>query len=456
MKLIHHFYSLLALVMFTALFFACNSNIEVKPVCTVQIEVSKMDTSNWNNWRLNSRIFIADRDDPNVGGHFSPFRAGRGPLSNPAIANPAVIPDCYGISEAWLRIPGNHKIHRAILTDGIARNSNPSGDEWQLHVQDAKGVWQRTLSEETSISRETKYPDYAKPQLMSIGENDPHIFVAVSGMTENGVHRTTWLLESLSPGASPSIHFPPQDLLYGDDFFVPHSAPLVGASPPNPTVSGAGGQGFVNCAMTQLGDDISTRQVHLLAKGGTSISYATASDFGPTINPSNANRFRNVSRWVDLSNFIGGNFGEIIDLAAVGQGNALIVVFIAKKDGKYKIWLTARFSSGSWRAPVDVFAASGDAPNGTVQEINKIAIGTCPRFGADPTENPKSELLIAFVFPSNGGVFTISQASTPQVWEGGNNPSYYSPWRIIRNGAVGTNFIIMGVHVSSRPFSDTK
>jgi hypothetical protein len=210
--------------------------------------------------------------------------------------------------------------------------------------------------------------------------------------------------------------------------------------------------------MTQVRDDTTTRVLHMLALKGGKILHALATDWGPVTQVGRPpfNRFRSVSGWDDVLQVLGGNFGEISSVAIVGQafGSGVHVFFVAKANNRYKLWDTGRFPSGAWRQPVDVFAASGEWQTGTVYPF-KVAAGECPTFGANTWNERNNEILIAIHGLSDGGVYTLTYVSPARVWVPGRNPSNYSNLLRIRNGEWDpSSFVINGVYVTARPFSE--
>src|SRR5206468_987956 len=84
------------------------------------------------------------------------------------------------------------------------------------------------------------------PQLMAVGVAVPQVFGCVGLRSEDGAVRSTWLAQFTAPNAAAGVttdilFF--QDLLSGDDRFVPNAQGiLVGpATPPTPRITGRPG-----------------------------------------------------------------------------------------------------------------------------------------------------------------------------------------------------------------------
>lgn len=431
----------------------------VKPTCTVNI-----GARNLNVLAMNGRIFVSERTDSNVvGGGWGPFRPAQGPVANPAIGFSSTgMPDCFDINELWLRRPGSNEVHRTILTPGNipapGGGTRPDGASWAFHVQDAFGAWAPQTGGSGSPNTQLATPGmWPAPPLMSVGELSPQVFGCATGRSDDGAVTTTFLVESISPEVSTRGVVPIQDLLNGDDRFVPNRpGPIVGpANPPTPAISGPGNpirEGAVMCAMTQQADDITTRTLHMLRKRGNELFHAAASNFGSVTQDSTTfNRFRAVSGWGDVLAVLGGDFGDLASAAMVGRGPTLHVFFVARKDDRSKLFHTSRFSDGSWAPARDVFAESGEGPGSSVNF--NIAVGICPPLGASSWNDQETEIVVAT--ERAGFVSVLSHVRSARDWGTGGPPRNYSPLRPVPFGSLqNTPFTVVGMSVSARPFSD--
>jgi hypothetical protein len=212
--------------------------------------------------------------------------------------------------------------------------------------------------------------------------------------------------------------------------------------------------------MTQVDDDLATRELHMLAIRNGALYHSMASNFGPVTDGNGQvfNRFRTVSGWGDVGQVLGGGFGNISSAAIVARPSAIHVFFIAESGGRYRLWHAVRFSAGggSWRRPVDVLSSSGDAPNGSVYSY-KVSAGICPTFGATVWDAQNTELLVTLLGgPSGFEVLVIRVVSAPRQWGAGVN-GVYSPWRSLPGipaDAFNYPFIPQDVVVTARPFRD--
>ena len=301
------------------------------------------------------------------------------------------------------------------------------------------------------------------PQLMTVGSANPQMFACAGGRSEDNAVRTTLLFEVKPPVASPPTNGRTvfaQDLLNGDDRFVPNApGPLIGpATPPTPTINNRPGspvnEGSVQCAMTQDGDDVATRELHMLTISNGRLYHSVASNFSTatTGNGFTFERFNTVSPWGEVSQALGVNFGTIVSTAvAASRPTAISVFFVAQgSDGRYRLFHTVRFSNGSWRAADDVFALNGATLNGLNYSFD-IAAGMGPVLGQPQT----SELV--YVMYDVGTVIEVGRVvSTSQQWPGGvqgDHPpldNISRLWSGITDTANAWN--IHNVVVSSRPF----
>ena len=447
--------------------------VPVTPMCTILCEVSSTSVISWNG-----RVFVSDRTDPAVGHNFAAFRAMSRPLGNPDIGftNPTGVPDTYGISEAWMHWPGAPEVYRAQATPAFRTTvATPDvwGSAWNIRVQDQSGAWSDVLFRGTANrGDEGDAPEVGAitvPRFMPVGLANLEMFACAGSRTQDNAERTTWLIAVTAPntarGTQGSIRYI-QDLLSGDDRWLPPSGrpPLSGTAPPRrptPPVSGPGNPirtGSVMCGMTQLDDDVTTRELHMLAIDGGRLYHSMASNFGPFTDEwgFTPNRFRTVSPWGDVGQALGGGFGNVISAAIVAHPAAVSVFFMADSGGgRYRLWHAVRFSSGggSWRPARDVLALSGDAANGTVYPFH-VSAGICPEFGAAVWNAQSTETLVALSQgPDPLGVSVLRVTSTPRQWRAGVN-GVYSPMQNIPSGAMTGPFILRNVVITARPFRD--
>jgi hypothetical protein len=456
------------------------SAVSITPMCTILCNAYRPPPN-----APNGRVFVADRTDPNDGSNFTALRAMSGPLgfSRPAIVE---VPKSFAVTEAWLRAPGSPVVLRGLAMPARRNSSQgPFGTEnapdfngssweidWQANDTSVRSDgWMGTLATGTANrGDETDSEETAAwtvPQLMAVGVSEPQVFACAGGRTQKG-HRTTKLYEVIPPsrpgggggygGGDVQLI---EDVLYGDDEFVSTNDPLAPASkPPEPTVSGpgdlSGGWGAVQCAMTQVGDDLATRELHMIVVAKGHLYHAVASDWGPATDE-NGNvifsRFRAISQWQEIPQALGANFGTITSAAIVARSSALSVFFLAEAGGRTRLWHTVRFSDGSWRAAKDVFAYSGDAPNGTVYHLGGVAAADCPAYGASVWDASSTETLVAIWGGSDPNqVLVIRVVQSPQKWQSGMT-GVYAPWQSVPEGEL-SGFSLRSVAVTARPFRD--
>lgn len=439
--------------------------VSITPTCTILCPARATNTAAWNG-----QVFVSERTDPNGPHNFGTFRPMSPPLGNPSIGFVLAatgVPDTYGISEAWLRRPGAAEVHRAQATRaGRSTSSGPDffGSAWNITAQNASGSWSAVGAGTANRGDEPDDPEVATltvPQLMPVGVATTQMFACAGGRAQNNGGRTTWLIESLGPTDGSRVTFI-QDLLYGDDYFVPNSpGPIIGPpTPPTPTMSGPGdqsGTGSVKCAMTQLDDDLASRELHMLAIRNGVLYHSMANNFGPVTDGNGQvfSRFRAISAWGDVGSVLGGAFGNITSAAIVAQPSAVNVFFMAESGGRYRLWHTVRFSAGggSWRPPVDVFARAGIAANGVV-DLFKVSAGVCPEFGATDWNAQNTEFLVALL--SGSTVNVIRVVTTARFWAPGVN-GVYSPWQslpVIPPDSLNNPFVPRDVAITGRPFRD--
>jgi hypothetical protein len=431
-----------------------------KATCTIISEVGDQTVG-----RYNGRAFVSEETQPD----FAPFRAMAGPLGNPTIPiNSTGVPDSYAVSEVWQRIPGAPVVFRGEATpqtrtpsDGIP---DSWGSGWTIKSQDATGAWSGApgFGSAHNGGDELDTPEtgaYYVPQLMAVGVANPQVFACAGIRTADARARTTFLLEAIAPnptrgiaGSAPRI----QDLLYGDKYFVPQpTAPLAPPppqTPPTPAVTGAGDSTkwgeITQCAMRQVEDDLTTRELHMILVANGHLYHSVASGWG-TATDGNGNpfsRFGSVSNWADVEQTLGVNYGPVSSATVVAKPAGITVFLTAAAGGVYKVWQTQRRSSdGAWQPAKDVLALSGDAPNGTVYQFN-VAAGRCPKYGTGAWDETSTETVLALW----GG----ATQKEVLVIRGSTDGSSFSAWRGVPIGAMSGPFYLRNVRVTVRPFRD--
>jgi hypothetical protein len=417
-----------------------------------------------SNNPINGSVLVTERVDPNVDHGFTRFR---GPFIPPGgLPLPAGFhANVFGISEAWLRNPAGPEVYLA-QTHSAQRPSfgDFKGSAWGIRAQDARGMWSPVFAMgSANKGNEEDDPTAAGltvPQLMPVGRSNPQMFACAGGRSEDDAVRTTWLIEAKAPNAAlgtPGVVRFIQDVLNGDDRFEPDA---LRPSPPTPTIKGPGNpirDGSVQCAMTQLEDDLATRELHLLAIHSGRLYHSMASNFGPDTTYG-SNRFNAVSPWGDVGQALGGGFGNIVSAALVAsRPTAISVFFVAESGGRYRLWHAVRFSAGgTWRPADDVLALSGDAPGGSVYPW-RVAAGVCPAFGATDWNAQNTELLVAlWGGPNSSEVVVIRVVPTPRQWTASVN-GIYSPLRslgTLLQADPSRNPTVQNVVVVARPFRD--
>jgi hypothetical protein len=435
------------------------STIAIHPACTILCEVGNQSVSRWNG-----SVFVSERTSPTEPSNFTPFHAMKGPLGNPVIPlNSSGVPDTYAVNEVWQRFPGSPVVFRAQVTPETRHTSDGTTDSfassWTLDAQDATGLWSHVGSGQASNGTDADSPEIAAlhiPQLMAVGVANPQVFACAGLKTEDGRARTTRLIEAIAANADRGVTASApriQDLLYGDRYFKPLPpdilAPDPPQTPPTPPVGGAGDSTkwgeVTGCAMRQDGDDLTTRELHMILVANGHLYYSIASDWG-TVKDGNDNpisRFRAVSAWADVEQAIGVNYGPISSAAVVAQPQGVSYFFTAASGGgRYRIWHVLRRPDGTWRPAQEVLALSGDAPNGTVYAFN-VAAARCPKYNAGVWDEAGSETVLAlWGGPVSKEVLVIN-----------TDGSTYSAWRGVALGAMSGTFFLRNVRVSARPFA---
>jgi hypothetical protein len=200
--------------------------------------------------------------------------------------------------------------------------------------------------------------------------------------------------------------------------------------------------------MRQVNDDLTTRELHMILVANGHLYHSVASNWG-TATDGNGNpfsRFRTVSSWADVEQALGLNYGPVSSAAVVAKPSGISLFFTAASGGVYKVWHTQRRSSdGAWQPAKDVLALSGDAPNGTVYQLN-VAASRCPRNGASVWDESTTETVLALWGGPTQKEVLVIRAST--------DGSTFSAWRGVPVGAMSGPFYLRNVRVTVRPFRD--
>jgi hypothetical protein len=304
------------------------------------------------------------------------------------------------------------------------------------------------------------------PQLMPVGSATLEMFACAGARSEDNALRTTWLMELMAPTGSParggSVTFI-QDLLNGDDRFVPNRpGPLVGpANPPAPPINNRPGnpvrEGSVQCAMTQLDDNVATRELNMLTISNGVLYHSAASSFGTATDGLGTpfKRFNAVSPWADVGQALGGGLGNIVAATLVAsRPTAISVFFVAESGGRYRLFSSMRLAgSGVWRLPPDdVLAVNGGTLNGTTFPF-KVAAGMCPVFG-----RPQDSELIYAMWDADRNIQVGRVAPAAQQWAPGI-VGVYPPMSTITNllartGDPTRQATIQSLQIVARPFRD--
>ena len=389
---------------------------------------------------------------------------------NPALS-PATNQEVYAVNELWVRPPLATAVLRAQAHP--ARRTG-SGDllasSWSIQLQDRTGAWSGAFAGgSANPGNESDNPAAGArtvPQLMPVGVVNAQVFAFVGGRTDDGSGRTTWLAEVKTPDPSnntgASIDFI-EDLLYGDGHFQPNKpGPLIGpANPPNPRVQGPGDlnhDGAVQCAMTQTGDDVTTRQLHMIEFGGGHLVYSVASRFqdATTESGSKFKRFCDISQWVDLGQQFGGNIGSIVSASIVARPASISIFFVAQAGSQYRTFHAVRFANGSWRPVDDVLAKrDGAGAIGTSQPFN-VAAGICPTFPL--AGQPQEDALLYVQWRDNDFANFGEITSSARDWQFGPvivHGNYSSTFRlpgVIRGFPPERLHKLLHFSIGARPF----
>lgn len=484
----------------------CNSQPPATPtrpidgMCVMHADVYALNTIS-----LNDKVFTAVRDSTSSSTGFGDFRRVNGPFGDSSLSSSNLdsLPSVYAISETWFRgVAFNESVRAQVIpalrTDGngqplVGEPGTGTGSRWNILAQDFTGEWKvvRQPARNSAYALDQIAANDATtvaqlPQWMHIGIATPQLFFCAGTLTGDGKEKTSTLFEYVpagtTAGATPAI-VEIQDVLYGDERFRPDpppDPPLGGnrIAPPAPAISGVTPRVIANqivqCAMTQDGDDVTTRTLHLVVARGTQLLHATLSNFGPVTQPltrgrtSTFSRFRTVSTWGDITQlFPATNFGNLdhVAVAATGRDLVLQIFFVGQgNDQRYRLWHTKRFGSGSFSPPIDVLSASGDSTNGTVHDM-PIAASFCPERGnRSPTlAQVDEEIVLTWYEPLTKSIAVREVVRSPRTWVTGRPASVYSQMMLAQpdgiaiqdsNGnALGTN--VLRTRISLRPYSDT-
>jgi hypothetical protein len=84
--------------------------------------------------------------------------------------------------------------------------------------------------------------------------------------------------------------------------------------------------------MRQFGDDLTTREFHMVVVDRGHLLHSVATDWGLAHvgGGLDFNRFRTISNWTDVAQALGANFGTITSAAIVAHPSAISVFFVAE------------------------------------------------------------------------------------------------------------------------------
>jgi hypothetical protein len=417
----------------------------------------------------------AERLDATTDNNFNRMHGVSGPRGNPFIANNT---DLYAVDEVWLHRASAavvraevHPANRFNTTDGLA-------SAWSLRFQDAAGAWSGPLftasANSGNVADDPQTAARMVPQLMTVGSATTQVFACAGGRTEDNTGRTTWLLEVKPPATAASSSAGSvtmiEDMLYGDDHFLPNApGPLRGpANPPVPNVHGPGDaarNGSVQCAMTQVGDNVATRELHMIALYNGVLYHSMASGFVTATSGTGPGftflRFASISPWASVTQALGGTFGDVVSAAIVASRQDAVSVFFVAKAGaqftQYRTYHAVRFSGGggSWRPADDVLALRDGA--GAIPGFTpfNVAAGMCPAYPAAGTGDE-----IVYVQWNSASFATVGRVvSTPRLWPGTSITGIYSPATtlvgVIRGVDPARDFTLLHWSIGARPFGAT-
>jgi hypothetical protein len=431
--------------------------VPVAPFCSI------VETENFSNPPLREAM-ATERVDATTASHFNRLHDLGGPRNNPFISNDT---DLYAVDEVWMhRSPlavlraEVHPSNRVNTTDGLASASS-------FESQDASGAWAGAFGFGSANSgNDVDDPQTAAasvPQLMTVGSATPQVFACVGGRTQDNTGRTTLLVEVKPPATATSPVVPlmlVEDMLYGDDHFLP--------TPPAPRVHGPGDllhTGAVKCAMTQVGDNIATRELHMIVVANGVLYHSMASGFVTATKPSGGTflRFASISPWASVTQALGGTFGDVISASIVASRQNAISIFFVAKSGpqftQFKTFHAVRMSSGGgfWR-PVDDVLALRDGTGAIPGSVPfNVVAGMCPAYPETPADQGDEIVYVQWDDKSFAIVGRV--ISTPRQWPGTSITGIYSPATpltgVIRGVDPSRNFTITHWSIGARPFGAT-
>jgi hypothetical protein len=435
------------------------ASVPVAPMCTIL-------AVNFSSNPQLDMAFVSERTDSTVNHGFARFRQIASPRGNSAVGS---VNDVYAISEAWSRNSAGPVVYRAQAHPAPRRTpSDFKASAWSINTQDARGTWSTPIGPFSANSGNEEDAPAAGgltgPQLMPVGVANSQVFGCAGARSADNAVRSTWLIEATAGNAATGTRGDVmliQDLLSGDDRFVPNApGPLIGPStPPTPTITGRPGhpvrEGAVQCAMTQLEDNLATRELHMLAISNGVLYHSMANNFGPAATAPGGARFRAVSQWGDVSQALGRSFGNIIAAAIVGRPTSVEVLFVAESGGLHKLWRATRFSgSGSWRPADDVFVLNDTWISGRIRPF-RVAAGMCPAL-----EDPQSSELIYTMWSEVGDDREVALGrivSTPRTWFPGMHGIYshfFGLSQLIGQPSASRQDTINSMVIVARPFAD--
>jgi hypothetical protein len=168
-------------------------------------------------------------------------------------------------------------------------------------------------------------------------------------------------------------------------------------------------------------------------------------------------RFRSISPWGDVTQVLGGGFGNVVSASVVAsRPNAISVLFVAQKGTQFRTFHAVRFSSGggSWRPVDDVLALRNGAGSiGALTPFN-VAAGMCPVFAETPADQGNE---LVYVQWRNGDFASVGRiVSTPRDWPTTGVRGIYSPTSTLPGAVRGIpaerQHTLLDFSISARPF----
>jgi hypothetical protein len=228
------------------------------------------------------------------------------------------------------------------------------------------------------------------------------------------------------------------------------------AAPPTPAVVNPPGDltdrlGTTQCAMTQVGDDLSTRQLNMFniyhghLYHSAASNWSAATDFrGRTFM-----RFASQTTWTDVNRAFPID-DPVVDVAAVG-GPSLMDVFIATKSGNstHIIHSARRQSDGAWRIPKDVLWDLGIDMDSAFPV--HVAAGWCPKVGA--TDGTSEIVMVAYDISRMRAV-RVTRTSTETTYAAAGDIPIPTSANLPAPPPFPRLFLVRHVTVGARPFPD--